>query len=280
MARREKERNDPDLESIELELFLIALLRKYGYDFRDYERGYVRKQALRRMDEEDLSSLSRLSESILRDREVFERFLGQFAKARDSLFHPASFWRSFRERVVPFLRTYPSLRLWLAGGSPEDLYTLSILLEESVPRNVQIYATDIHELLLTAARSGDLESRKVTEGVREYRSSGGQKSLNHYFEKTNGSSRLSASLKKKIVFAAHNPVTDGTFQECHVILARNLLQPLEPELSVRTYRLLHSSLIPLGFLALGPKDNFQESPLRTLYKEVDWAARLYQKIRE
>jgi hypothetical protein len=52
------------------------------------------------------------------------------------------------------------------------------------------------------------------------------------------------------------------------------------ELRARTFRLLHDSLVPLGFLALDPKDSLQESPVKSCYKEIDKSAGLFQKVRE
>jgi chemotaxis protein methyltransferase CheR len=280
MARRPKVEAPNDLEAIEIECFLLALFRRYGYDLRGYNAEYVQKLVTRSVRDEEVESITRLSELLLRQPEVMERFLAHLSSPEESLFQPADFWGAFREKVLPFLRTYPSLRFWLIGAKPEELYSLSILVEEELPRHVRIYATDIHETLLDRARGGTLPSDKVTKGVKAYRQSGGRKSLNRYFDKQDGSAVFSQELRKKIVFAAHNPVTDGTFQQCHVIMARNGLELLNEDLRSRTYRLLHESMVSLGFLALGPKDDLGSSPMKECYKEVDRSANLFQKVRE
>jgi chemotaxis protein methyltransferase CheR len=168
----------------------------------------------------------------------------------------------------------------MVGAGAAEIYSLSILVEEDLPRHVQIYATDIHETLLDRARKGELSPDKVAKGVRAYRQAGGRKSLNQYFEKHDGFARLSPELRKRIVFGAHNPVTDGTFQQCHVVLARNTLDLFSPELRAKAYRLLHESTISLGFLGLGPKDDLAASPLKECYKDVDRSVNLFQKVRE
>jgi chemotaxis protein methyltransferase CheR len=279
MGRRPKIDARNDIEAIEIECFLLALFRRYGYDLRGYDPEFIKAQVALRIREEELESVSRLSEALLRDSGILARFLGQFAPPPSALFQPARFWAVFREKVVPFLRTYPTLRFWLVGARPEEIYSLSILLEEDLPRHVQIYATDIHETLLDRARGGSVPSDQVERGVKAYRQSGGRRSLNRYFERSNGSAVFSPELRKKILFGSHNPVTDGTFQQCHVILARNLLELFSEDLRERTYRLLHQSLVPLGFLALGPKDDLKSSGVKEDYKEVDAAVNLFQKVR-
>ena len=280
MARRQKVEAPSDLEAIEIECFLLGLFRRYGYDLRGYDPDYIRQLVARRVREEEVESITRLSEAMLREPELLRRFIGQLSPPNEALFQPADFWASFREKVVPFLRTYPTIRFWLVGAAPEEIYSLSILVEEDLPRNVRIYATDIHELLLDQAREGTLAAEKVAKAVKTYRQIGGRKSLNRYFEKQDGTAKLSSDLRKKIVFGSHNPVTDGTFQQCHVVLARNTLDPFTPDLRAKTYRLLHDSTVSLGFLALGPKDDFGASPVKDCYKDVDRSVNLFQKVRE
>jgi chemotaxis protein methyltransferase CheR len=279
MGRR-KAAAEPDDQEIEIELFLLGLLRKYGYDFRGHDPDFVRAHVRRRVKEEELDSVSQLTERLLRDHEVLERFLMQTSEGNGVLFGPADFWKAFRKDVVPFLRTYPSVRLWHLGGPPEDLYTLAILLHEDLPRQVQIYATDIHEALLDPARMGVLEAEKITDGAREYRRSGGRRNFKAHFQMRNGSAVFSDDLRGRIYFSAHNPVTDGAFQRCHAILARHVLGACKNELRARTLRLFHDSLVPLGFLALDPKDILQESPVKNSYREIDKSAGLFQKVRE
>ena len=268
----------PELEEIEVELFLVALFRRYGYDLRGHDPELVHRYIRRRMREEELPTVSALTERVLREPGILERFLAQFNDSGGSLFGPAAFWRALRRKVVPFLRTYPSVRLWQIGGRPEEVFSLAILLHEDLPRHVQIYATDIHDALLEAARSGALDARKVAGGTREYRRSGGSGDLGSYFQRKSGESVLSDDLRRNILFASFNPVTDGPFQRCHAVLARTLFGPFNHELRARAFRLLHDSLIPLGFLALGSGDVLQESPYRDRYKEVSRAAGIYQKL--
>jgi len=280
MARREKSADEIDLESIEIELLLIGLWRRWGYDFRGYDPKFLKKEIARRAREEGFETVSRLSERLLRDPAILERFLAQLSGAGDPLFSPAGFWRSFRKNIAAYLRTYPTLRLWLMDGRPEEICALSILLEEDLPRNVRIYATELHDSLVEKVRRGALPAESLREGAEDYRRSGGRRRLSKYFERENGSAVLSPALRNKIVFASHNPVTDGPFQRFHAVLARNVLGPFDGELRKKTYGLLHESLITLGFLAVGSAEGVKDSPFRECYREIDKAAGIYQKVRE
>jgi chemotaxis protein methyltransferase CheR len=281
MARRRRPvPEDSDLASIEIELLLLAVHRRYGYDLRGYDPVFVARRVARRVSEEGVESISRLCERLLREPELFGRFISDLSQSDGALFTPTSFWKSFRRKVVPFLRTYPTLRLWSVEGSPGEIYSLSIMVEEDVPRNVRIYATELHEGIVERAASGVLESSALRESARDYKESGGRRALSRFFERDNGCAVLSPALRRKIVFAAHNVAMDGPFQSFHAILARGVLGTFNDPLRERTLRFLDQSLIPLGFLALGPGDELRGSVLEPRYREVDRSARLYQKLKD
>lgn len=271
---------DSDLASIEIELLLQGVYRRYGYDLRGYDSAFVARRVARRVSAEGVESVSRLCERLLREPELFGRFISDLSRADATLFSPTSFWKSFRRKVVPFLRTYPSLRLWSVEGSPGEIYSLSIVVEEDVPRNVRIYATELHEGIVERAASGVLESSALRESARDYKESGGRRALSRFFDRDNGSAVLSPALRNKIVFAAHNVAMDGPFQSFHAILARGVLGAFNDPLRERTLRFLDQSLIPLGFLALGAGDEIRGTPLEARYREVDRPARLYQKVKD
>src|SRR3989442_4556040 len=119
------------LEELETELLVEAVVRYYGYDFRDYEPGAVRRRIRKGMLAGRVSTISRFQEKILRDPAFLERFLRGFSSTGLSMFSHPGFYHSFRTKVVPLLRTYPFVRIWHAGGSTgEDLYSLAIVLKE------------------------------------------------------------------------------------------------------------------------------------------------------
>jgi chemotaxis protein methyltransferase CheR len=280
MVRRrpESEPAETDLRTIEIELLLQGIYRRYGYDLRGHDPAFVASRVARRVREEGVETVTRLLERLLRDPALFERFIAELSGDHAALFSPPAFWKPFRKKVAPFLRTYPTLRLWSVEASPAEIYSLSILVEEDVPRNVRIYATEIHEGLVERAASGVLQPAALKEGARDYRESGGRRSLSTFFERDHGAAVLSPALRRKIVFAAHNVSMDGPFQSFHAILARGVLGAFDAPLRERTYRFLHESLVPLGFLALGPGDDLRRSPVAERYRDVDKGARLYQKM--
>ena len=172
-----------ELEQIEIELLLEGIHRRYGFDFRQYAPASLRRRLRRRMDGEKVETISALQNLLLHDPAVMERLLLDLSVNVTAMFRDPSFFLSFREKVVPMLRTYPFARLWVAGCSTgEEVYSLAILLaEEGLSDRVRIYATDINEAVLEQARLGVFPLDKMQEYTQNYIRAGGTRSFSEYY---------------------------------------------------------------------------------------------------
>jgi chemotaxis protein methyltransferase CheR len=81
-----------------------------------------------------------------------------------------------------------------------------------------------------------------------------------------------------VVFAPHNLVTDGSFNEFNIILCRNVMIYFDRDLQNRVHGLFHRSLCRLGVLGLGKKESLRFTPHESEYEEVDAGERLYRKV--
>src|SRR3546814_9836440 len=79
------------------------------------------------------------------------------------MFRDPSYFRTLREEVVPHLKTYPSLKIWIAGCSTgEELYSLAILFrEEGLESRTIFYATDFSPMALRKAEAGIYEADRI-----------------------------------------------------------------------------------------------------------------------
>src|SRR5437867_2089658 len=119
------------LENIELSLLLEGVCQHYGFDFRNYAPASLKRRVLARVQAEGLQSVSELQARVLHDPAAMERLLLGLTIHVTSLFRDPTFYRAFRLQVVPLLRTYPFVRIWVAGcATGEELYSLAILLHE------------------------------------------------------------------------------------------------------------------------------------------------------
>jgi chemotaxis protein methyltransferase CheR len=269
-----------DLESIEMRALLQSVFEHYGYDFRDYARASIRRRLWKRAYSEGAKTLSGLQELVLHDPTVMESLLVDLSVNATSMFRDPAFYVAFRRKVVPLLRTYPFIRVWHAGCSTgEEVYSLAILLkEEGLYDRTRIYATDINEEVLARAGGAMLPLDRMRDFTQNYLGSGGKRAFSEYYDANGKSAKLDPSLLENVVFAQHNLVSDGPFNEFHVVMCRNVMIYFNKNLQDRVHDLLHQSLVSLGILSLGHKETTRYTTAEPLYEELDADEKIYRRI--
>lgn len=257
-----------DIESIEAPLLLEAIYQCWGYDFHNYSPVSLKRRIRQIVETEGVTSISALQERLLREPACMQRFLGQATVDVTSMFRDPGFYRAFRALAPPVLKQWPRLRIWQAGcASGEEVYSLAILLhEEGLLEHAQIYATDLHQPSLDAAKMAIYPLTKINEYSENYQAAGGRADFSRYYREVNGTLKIQAELSKNIVWAQHNLATDASFNEFHLIFCRNVLIYFNAHLQQRVHRLIFESLAKEGLLALGRHENLQLTPLHQAFE--------------
>jgi chemotaxis protein methyltransferase CheR len=273
-------RASDDLERIEVQLLLEAIYQHYGFDFRGYALGSLKRRLWRRAYGEKLETLSALQDKVLHDPAVMERLLLDLSINVTAMFRDPTFFRAFREKVVPLLRTYPFLRIWNAGCSTgEETYSLAILLkEEGLYERTRIYATDINDRVLEQARNGRFPLEKMRDFTENYLRAGGQEEFSSYYTVEGEQARFTSDLSRQVVFAQHNLVSDAPFNEFNVIVCRNVMIYFGKTLQDRVHELFYDSLEPLGVMAMGHKESIKFTHYEERYEALDANEKLYRKM--
>ena len=269
------------LEDVEIELLLEGVFRHYGYDFRDYAPSSIRRRLRHLMASEGLASISDLTEKVLHDPDWLDRLLAAFSINVSAMFRDPSFYRAFREKLVPILRTYPFVRIWHAGCSTgEEVYSTAILLHEAgLYDRCRIYATDINETVLRKARDGIFPLTAMKVYTANYIQSGGSGAFSEYYTAQYDSAIFRPWLKRNLVFAQHNLAMDTSFNELHLIICRNVMIYFNRTLQSRVLDLFSASLVRLGFLCLGNKESLKGTDGEAADEIVDAEERIYRKVR-
>ena len=269
------------VESVEVDLLLEAIHRTYGYDFRHYARGSIRRRIWRRVEAEGVGTISALQERVLHEPECLERFVTDLSVPTTAMFRDPCFYRALRAKVVPTLRTYPFIRVWNVGCSTgEEAYSIAILLAEGgLYERSRIYATDLSESALDRARTGRFPLARMRDYTRNYITAGGNRNFCEYFTADDTHARFDPGLAQNMIFAQHDLVTDRSFNEFNLILCRNVLIYFDRTLKEHVHELLYDSLGLLGFLALGLRESLQPVQVESCYQTVDNAQRLYRRVR-
>lgn len=270
-----------EIERIEIELLLEAVYRYYGYDFRNYALPFLQRRISHRVQKENLTSISALQEKILRDSRVIEGFLSDFSVNVTEMFRDPTFFKSFRTKIIPLIKDYPSIRLWHVGCSTgEEVYSMSILLhEEGIYEKTRIYATDINKNVLEKARLGSFPLNRMQLYTKNYIEAGGQRAFSEYYKAVDDKVFFHPFLQKNVVFAQHNLVTDQSFNEFDIIICRNVLIYFNKILQNHVHNLLYNSLSQSGFLGLGIREGIKFTSHEHCYGEFDASEKLYRKFK-
>jgi len=268
------------VETLEMQLLLEGIYKRYGFDFREYSPSSLRRRIWKCLHSENLSTISGLQEKIFHDPVAWKRFLATVTVNVTSMFRDPEFYRALRTLVVPVLEKSPFIRVWHAGcASGEEVYSTAIILHEcGLLDRCRIYATDVNEAVLARARNGIYRLEETAKYNDNYILAGGAGTFSDYYQERYGHCIMDGSLREKILFAKHDLVTDGSFNDFNLILCRNVLIYFSKGLQEHVHQLLYKSLSHEGILGLGQKENLRHTQVEECYNSLAEGERLYQKI--
>jgi chemotaxis protein methyltransferase CheR len=263
----------------ELAALLDAVYRIYHHDFRSYSAASLRRRLTAALIHLHCGSLAELTERLRSQPQTFTELLRFLTVQVTDLFRDPVYFRAIRTHVVPYLRTYAALKIWVAGcATGEEAYSLAIVLaEEGLLDRALIYATDIHPESLRIAEAGVYELDRIAGFSAAYHAAGGLGSLSDHYAAGYGKALIDRRLRKAIVFSDHSLATDSAFAETQLVSCRNVLIYFERELQDRALGVIRDSLCHRGFLGLGLRETPRFSALGSVFTEFFPDARIYQR---
>lgn len=271
--------DEQEIEEIEFDLLLEGVFRRYGYDFRNYARASIKRRLRHFAVKSGCVRITELTLKMMHDPSFFQEMVADLSVPVTEMFRDPEIYLTLRREVMPYLATYPFIKVWHAGcASGEEVYSLAVLLqEEGLYARTTIYATDFNEAALAVAREGIYPIDRVKEYSANYQKAGGRRSFSDYYLSQYDSIIMAQSLKKNITFARHNLVTDQVFGEMHLIMCRNVLIYFNRTLQEQVLHLVNHSLIRNGFLCLGSKESLCFSEIFPSFSELEPELKIYRK---
>jgi len=266
-------------EDIELGLFLEAMYSQYHYDFRGYSKASLKRRLLLACERMGFPSLSALQGQLLHNDSMLPHLLSYLTVQVSDMFRDPGYFRAIREQVVPHLKTYPSLKVWVAGcSSGEELYSLAILFrEEGLEEKTMFYATDINGAALAKAEAGVYDLQRIALFTKNHRLSGGTGSLSEYYNAAYGAASFDKTLRRRTVFSDHSLASDSVFAELHLVSCRNVLIYFDRPLQDRAVGLFKDALVRKGFLGIGARESLRFNAHIKAFSDFLPPERIYQK---
>ncbi|UTH74667.1 chemotaxis protein CheB [Chromobacterium sp. IIBBL 290-4] len=264
-----------------LELFLSALASHYGWDFRHYQRDSLQRRVVNLMGQFNLRVFADFQRAVLTDTSQFERLAAELPVGVTSFFRHPPQLKLLREEVLPYLSSFPLIKLWSAGcSSGEEPYSLAIMLEElALLDRSHVFATDLNPYLLELGASSLFPRDALALNRQNYLASGGERLFDAYLTDNGRFLRLADALRQRILFYRHSLTDEGVFNEFQLIVCRNVLIYFDAELQRQVLRRFARSLHADGFLVLGPQDGLHRQALDSGFEPYRRGSSVYRLAR-
>jgi chemotaxis protein methyltransferase CheR len=263
----------------EVEDLLSIVHHVHGYDLGNYSKSSINRRLVHVMDKYRLSAFE-LKLRLVNESSFFQQFLNEITINVTEMFRDPAFYLSVRKNVLPYLGSWPHIKVWNAGcSSGEETYSFAIMLqEENLYGRSFLYGTDINSKVLDQAKDGIYDLRQIKTYTSNYIEAGGKASLSDYYHAAYDACIFNSGLKKNMLFSVHNIVMDKVFNEFQMVVCRNVLIYFDQELQEKVLQLLYESLCSFGFLCLGSKETIRSRTIRQKFKVIDDRQNIYQKI--
>jgi two-component system CheB/CheR fusion protein len=243
-----------------LDKIVILLRAQTGNDFSLYKKSTLYRRIERRMGLLQMDKIARYTRYLQDNLQEREMLFNELLIGVTSFFRDPAAWTQLKERALPaLLAKRPEggqLRAWVAGCSTgEEAYSLAIIFKEALelakPKanfTLQIFATDLDRAAIDKARAA-VYPANIAADVPAPR-------LRRFFVKEeNGRFHVAKEIREMVTFAPQNVIMDPPFTRLDLLVCRNLLIYLAPELQKKLLPLFHYTLNPGGVLFLGAAES-------------------------
>lgn len=238
---------------------LILLRARTGHDFSLYKKNTLFRRIERRMNVHQIKKLAHYIRFLQENPNELNLLFQELLIGVTNFFRNPEVWEKLLNSVFPKLFSeFPNgytFRAWIAGGSTgEEAFSLAMIFLEATEKvknektfNLQIFATDIDNDAIEKARRGVFSSNIVNDVSL--------KRISQFFSKEENVYRVKPLVREMVIFANHDLIKDPPFTKLDLLLCRNVLIYMEPELQKKLMNLFHYSLNKNGIMVLGSAEN-------------------------
>ena len=254
------------------DLHFRQLLDYFDYSWDGYRRVRkgVKKRISRHMQQLGCRSVDEYLHILDRYEEIRHQCECLMTVSVSRFFRDRMLWKIIENNIVPEIlsKNIEKVKFWDAGcACGEEVYSMKILWEtlrsrfDNMP-DIEIWATDIHQVYLRRAREGiySVSSLKeVEQNVRE---------IYFLFLEDKKKFRINPSLQKGIIWKVHNMLHDFDEGDFDIIFVRNnLLTYYIDEIKQPAFQKVVKSLAQGGFLVIGSHEKlpFESINLRPFH---------------
>ena len=257
---------------------LEFLKRSRGFDFSGYKRASLARRFRRRMETIEVAGFGDYVDYLEVHPDEYEQLFNTLLINVTEFFRDPPAWEHLRTAPLPEIleakRDGDPIRVWSAGcASGHEAYTVAMILaellgEDAFRERVKIYATDIDEEALEAARHAIYTPKEIEHVPEDLRA--------RYFEHFDQRVAFRKDLRRSVIFGRNNLIADAPISRLDLLICRNTLMYLNAETQARIIRHFHFALGVPGVLMLGKSEMMISH--RELFAPSDLKSRIFRKL--
>lgn len=258
---------------------LDTILKKYGHDFRLYQRNMLKRRIEVFMIHHEMKNIKDAIGVILFNEVAFKSFLLEISINVTELFRKPKSFQAIKDILKKQYKNTHNIKVWNAGcSSGEEAYSIAIILDSlKMLDKSMIYATDFNSVVLDYAKNTLFSYETYATGKSNLLEIDIENNLDYYVTKNSNYVAVKSVITKKILFFQHNLVTDSSFNEFDIIMCKNVLIYFDSNLQGKVLSLFYDSLKFGGYLVLGESESMH--PLFSdKFKKCDTEFKIFKKV--
>ena len=257
---------------------LMLVSNQTNIDFSNYKSSTILRRISRRMAVTHVANLRDYADYLHGQPEEVTELVKAFLIKVTGFFRDPEAFEFIKDSIIPELidrakQNGRILRVWSAGcATGEEAYSMALLVADALGPDfpewsVKIFATDLATDAIAFARRGLYPENVLSDVPDDYR--------NRFFERNDHGYRISKMLRESVIFGEQDISRGVPFPRIDLVVCRNLLIYLQPELQqsvldLFAYSLHHSH----GYLFLGKAETAR--PTKASFELVNKKWKIYR----
>ncbi|MEO1078680.1 MAG: CheR family methyltransferase [Pseudomonadota bacterium] len=273
---------DPDADDFSSEVKLGDVLHELrlrtGVPFDEYKKSTVARRIERRMALKHVNTLAAYLQILRSESDELETLRRETLIGVTSFFRDPESFDALKDAIAEIVegkRSGEALRIWVAGCSTgEEAYSIAMIADECLQETskvieLKIFATDLEQTYLDVATTGTYPESISSEVSEDRRM--------RYFQQAGDQLRVRPEVRKSVIFARHNMISDAPFTKVDLVSCRNTLIYFESDLQERVLKRFQYALGTNGVLFLGSSESLGR--LQRDFTVINSAARIFRALR-
>ncbi|SHJ80431.1 CheR family methyltransferase [Tepidibacter formicigenes] len=228
------------------EIFKEKVHKKTGINLSLYKEKQMHRRLESLARRNGFNNFEDYFNAIDKDKELFDEFINYMTINVSEFYRNPEQWKVLEADIIPkLMKTSSNLKIWSAACSTgEEPYSLVMLLSKFMPLNkIKIIATDLDKEAMNKAKIGIYSEKSLKNLPKDF--------VNKYFNKMGNNYGIKDEIKNRVTFKQHNLLKDSFFDNCDLIVCRNVMIYFTEEAKADIYSKFSKSLKKEGILFVG-----------------------------